>query len=50
MQCEKLTYEIDFTNDYGKFFSNVNKSFNDYLNYIQDPSRFNLNKLDGIVY
>ena len=49
MQCEKLTYEIDFTNDYGKFFSNVNKSFNDYLNYIQDPSRFNLNKLDGIV-
>lgn len=49
MQCEKLTYEIDFTNDYGKFFSNVNKSFNDYLNYIQDPSRFDLNKLDGIV-
>lgn len=49
MQCEKLTYEIDFTNDYGKFFSNVNKSFNDYLNYIQDPSRFDLSKLDGIV-
>lgn len=49
MQCDKLTNEINFVTNYGKFFSNTHKNYNDILGYIENISRIDLTKLNGLV-
>ena len=49
MQCDKVTYEMNFFNGHGKFFTSTNKNYDDFLKYIKDFSRINLSKLDGLV-
>ena len=49
MQCDKLTNEISFNNGEGKFFSNINKDYDDMLKYIKNIDRIDVDKLDGIA-
>jgi hypothetical protein len=49
MECEKLSNEISFNDGYGKYFTNINKKFSEYLKNIKDFSRIDISKLDGIV-
>lgn len=49
MECEKLTNEISFNDGYGKYFTNTNKKFSEYLKNIEDFSRIDISKLEGIV-
>ena len=48
MNCEKLTSEINFYDGTGKFFSNTNKKFSQYLDVVKDITRIDITKLQGI--
>ena len=48
MNCNKLTQEINFHDGTGKFFSNTNKRFSQYLEIVKDLKRIDMKKLQGI--
>lgn len=48
MNCDEVTRDVNFNNGYGKFFTNTRKSFHTYLDHVEDLSRFDLNKLNGL--
>lgn len=48
MNCNKLTQEINFHDGTGKFFSNTNKKFSQYLEIVKDIKRIDMKKLQGI--
>lgn len=50
MECDKFTYNMNFSSGNGKFFSNTKKNYEDILNIIKpDLKDIDLSKLDGIV-
>lgn len=49
MQCNKSLNDISFIDDHGKFFTNTDKSFSQYLKIIKNPSRLDLSALDDIL-
>lgn len=49
MQCEKYINEVSFGDGIGKFFMNTNKKFSQFLEIVEDITRIDIAKLDGLV-
>ena len=49
MQNDQTILQMSFNRGTGKFFSNTQKDFKDYLPIITNITRFDVSKLDGIV-
>lgn len=49
MQNDQTILQMSFNKGTGKFFSNTQKDFKDYLPIITNITRFDVSKLDGIV-
>lgn len=49
MQNDQTILQMNFNRGTGKFFSNTQKDFKDYLPIITNITRFDVSKLDGIV-
>ena len=49
MQNNQTVLQMNFHEGTGKFFSQTEKKFTEYLDIIEDINRFDISKLDGIV-
>ena len=50
MECDKFTYNMNFSNGYGKFFSNTNKDYEEIFKVIKnDLPPLNLHNLDKVI-
>ena len=49
MQCDRYTSDISFIDGKGKFFQNTNKKFSKYLENINNITRIDISKLNGLV-